>query len=364
MRVLVEPAIFSYGPCGMTRYYASVCRGLEAQGVSIDVPLLSSNCDFAPGLARYTRGLRRYKFGAVMDAVAQEWFQRRVAKGRYDCVLVTSPGFDSAFLNRRPDTPFVMVVHDLMTCVTSPDGLYDAAGPGLLKLLALASRAARVICISDATRQALLQHGMVEESRVTVIRTGNLLVQRTLRASEVNLPERYLLFVGERSGRKGFYPMIRTLAAIFAQDRSLHLICTGRLTREERDFLAHHGMLDRVRAIPADDDTLSLLYKNALCLVYPSLYEGFGLPVIEAMHYGCPVVTTTRGALAEVAGDAALFFNPDCPEELGDVLLKVLYQPSEARRLAELGKAHAGQFSVDKMMLQFREELESVVQRR
>lgn len=364
MRILVEPAIFSYGPCGMTRYYASVCQGLRAQGASIDVPLLSSNCDFAPGLARYTRGFRRCKLGAVMDAVAQEWFQRRVAKGRYDCVLVTSPRFDSAFLNRRPDTPFVMVVHDLMTCVTSPDGLYDSAGPGLLKLLALASRAARVICISDATKQALLQHGMVQESRVTVIRTGNLLVQRTLRVSELSLPERYILFVGERSGRKGFYPMIRTLAAIFAQDRSLRLICTGRLTREECDFLAHHGVLDLVRAIPADDHTLALLYKNALCLVYPSLYEGFGLPVIEAMHYGCPVVTTKRGALAEVAGNAALFFDPDFPEELRDVLLQVLYQPSEARRLAELGKAHAGQFSVEKMMLRFREELNCVVQHR
>ena len=131
MNILVDPTVFRYGRCGLTRYYAAICEGLAQQKVRLSIPLLSSNSDFKPGIARLTDPLRRIpRLGGLMDAISEWWFHHLVRRGDYDCILVTTPSFDATFLKHRPNVRFLMIVHDLMSCVTAPDGLYDAAGPG------------------------------------------------------------------------------------------------------------------------------------------------------------------------------------------------------------------------------------------
>jgi glycosyltransferase involved in cell wall biosynthesis len=359
LKVLVEPAIFRYGRCGLTRYYAAVCKGLQSQQVQLSIPLLSSNCDFKPGIARLLDPLRLIpKLGGFMHAVSERWFHLLVRRGDYDCILVTSPNFDATFLKHKPNAPFLMIVHDLMSCVTAPDGLYDAAGPGMVALLYLASRAARVVCISHDTRRALLAQGLVDERRTAVVLTGNLLPASQPAERKLALPTRFLLFVGERSGRKGFYSLIRVLTEVFRAIPDLHLVCTGTLRPAEIDYIERHIPLDRVHAIKADDGALVTLYRSAFCLVYPSLYEGFGLPVIEAMHYGCPVITSRCGALTEVAGEAAIFIDPNHPEQIRDAILRLASDSPWAEHYAHAGPVHAANFTVGSMMQTLREDLE------
>jgi glycosyltransferase involved in cell wall biosynthesis len=363
LKVLVDPTVFRYGRCGLTRYYAAVCEGLARQGVELSIPLLSSNGDFKPGIALHTDLLRRIpKLGGLLDALSERWFHRLVRQGDYDCILITSPSFDATFLKHRPNAPFLMIVHDLMSCVTAPDGLYDAAGPGMVALMYLATRASRVVCISQDTRRALLSHGLVDERRTGVVLTGNLLAAGQPIERRLTLPPRFLLFVGERSGRKGFYSLIRILPEIFRALPDLHLVCTGTLREAEVDYIERHIPLDRVHAIPADDGALVTLYRSALCLVYPSLYEGFGLPVIEAMHYGCPVITSHCGALAEVAGEAAILIDPTRPEQIRDAILRLASDSLWAGHYAAAGKSRAANFIVDPMMHGLRAEFERAAQ--
>lgn len=338
----------------MTRYYAAVCAGLSAQGVEVRVPMVTTSCDFETNFTRSTRWIRRIpRVAAMMDAVSRLWFHRLIRRGAYDFVLVTSPEFDAGFLKANPQCKFVMVVHDLMSCVTAPDGLYDAAGPGLAALLYLARRASLIICISQDTRDALLRQGVVAPEAVRVVRTGNLLAAMNPSAANVDLPERFLLFVGERSGRKGFFNLVRALQTVMQEDRDLHLICTGTLREAEWDYLRCHGIAERVQAMQADDGVLVALYRCALCLIYPSLYEGFGLPVIEAMHYGCPVITTEYGALKEIAGDAVVYVDPNSTDSIAKAIREVINQPGTRQELRNRGLSHSRDFDSEKMMRDF-----------
>lgn len=294
----------------------------------------------------------------VMDAASDRLFRRAVRRGKYDWILATSPQFDAAFLTGNPSARVVMVVHDLMSCVTAPDGLYDAAGPGLSALLYLATRATLIVCISRDTRNALLRHNLVDPERAVVIPTGNLLASSNVAPAQLDLQSRYLLFVGERSGRKGFFSLIPALQPLFAEQRDLQLLCTGQFRAAELDYLQRLGMADRVHAIPADDATLVALYRNAICLLYPSLYEGFGLPVVEAMHLGCPVITTRCGALADIAGDAAIFVNPFEQQQIEAAVRSLLDDPAQRRTLVELGHRQAAQFETTVMMRSFQQALQ------
>jgi glycosyltransferase involved in cell wall biosynthesis len=358
LRVLIDPSVFRYGRCGLTRYYGALCDGLRDIGIELEIPLVASNCDFQCDLTRRTRWIRRIpKGGLVADMASRFLFRWMVRRGAYDWILATSPQFDASFLQKNPHAQVMMVVHDLMTCVTAPDGLYDAAGPGLAGLLYLAGRASRVICISNDTRDALLRHEVVDPARVTVIHTGNLLANSSTLEKRLTLPSRYFLFVGERSGRKGFFSLIRALQPILRRDPGLHLICTGNLSETERDYIQRHGIAEQVQSMAADDATLITLYRHAIALLYPSLYEGFGLPVIEAMHYGCPVFTTREGALAEVAGDAAVLLDPFDTGAMTTAIEAFLRQPARRERLIELGYAQAAKFECCEMMRAFRNAL-------
>lgn len=350
--------MFRYARCGLTRYYAAVCDGLRERGVTVKVPLLSSNCDVQTRVTRATAWLRRSRFAArVLDALSRRWFHRLVRLGTYDVVLLTSPDFNCDFLKVKPDTPYLMVVHDLMTCVTAPDGLFDAAGPGMTKLLFAACRATRVVCISQDTRDALVRQGVVPSERIDVVLTGNLLAMHAVVEEELALPARFLLFVGERSGRKGFYSVVQALRPLMQDYPDLTLVCTGSLTETEQDYIARRGLAGRVQAMVADDRRLVTLYRRAAALVYPSLYEGFGLPVIEAMHFGCPVVTTQNGALREVAGDAALFVDPFRPTTIEDAVRALLTDAELRKSYMERGRRQAALFPVEAMMEEFHHAL-------
>ena len=361
LKILVEPSIFRYGRCGMTRYYSALCSGLQQAGVAVSIPFVASNCDFPSGLSSSVGRARALPMGArILDALSERLFHRAVQSGDYDWILATSPTYDSRFLAVRPKAKVLLVVHDLMSCVTAPDGLYDAPGPGLTALLYLAARAAKIVCISHDTAQALLKHRSVDPALVSVVHTGNLLGMSRVTPAQLPLPERYLLFVGERTGRKGFYAAVEALAPLFTAEPDLHLVCTGALRATEVDYLHRLGIRDRVIAVPADDAALVRLYLNAVCLVYPSLYEGFGLPVIEAMQLGCPVITTRCGALAEIAGDAALTVDPFHPQEIAEAVTRLLHESDLSETLRARGKERASSFSMEKMLHTFRQVLQGI----
>lgn len=169
-------------------------------------------------------------------------------------------------------------------------------------------------------------------------------------------PGRYALTVGTRAAHKNLdalaaaAPMLAarglTLAAVGAVNQSVFRAASG---------AAGPGAIALGRVSDAE---LRTLYENALCLVFPSRYEGFGLPPLEAMACGCPVVTSRVGAVPEVCGNAALYFDPADPRSLTDALQRLLTETDQAAQLRDAGLARAAKFSWRRAAEVLRETIE------
>ncbi|MBA9076675.1 glycosyltransferase family 4 protein [Rufibacter quisquiliarum] len=367
MRILVDPEIFFFGRCGMVRYYSRLCEELEKKGHQVIVPLVRSNSDFISGKWQKTSVLGALPFGRKfldkVDVLSKKWYYRAIKALEYDVILLTSPVFEDGFLQHLPPgKPFVMVVHDTMRCVLGPDGLFDPAGSNADRLSYLIRRAAKVICISETTRQDTLRLSLVNSTSLCTIYTGNLLQAGPEEAPAVPLPAKFLLFVGDRTGRKNFRFFIMSVAPYLKGQPDLYLVCTGNVTVWEEDLLVSLGLKGQVLFVNAPDSVLRQLYQRALALVYPSLYEGFGLPVLEAMALGCPVVTSTCGALVEVAGEAALYVDPASSDSILQAVRQVVEQADVRAQLRQKGLRQAEIFTVEKMVLGFEAVFQKISQ--
>jgi glycosyltransferase involved in cell wall biosynthesis len=153
-----------------------------------------------------------------------------------------------------------------------------------------------------------------------------------------------VLYVGNRGGYKNWRIVVEALRDPRLGD--LRLVCSGGgpATREEQALLESRRMASRVTFVAADDVTLSRYYRGALGLVYPSLYEGFGLPPLEAMAEGVPVVAARAASIPEVVGDAALLFDPREADDLVHALCRLL-DTSVREQLERRGPERAAMFS-------------------
>ena len=365
----MDPEIFFNGRCGMVRYYSVLARELAKRGMRVTVPLLVSESDFIAGRWQFLRTWNRWTprdaLLRIMRRLSKRWYYANVRKGAYDVLLLTSPVFEDEVLRHLPaNKPCAMVVHDTMRCVLGPDGLFDPAGPHADRLAYLAARAASVICISEHTKQDLLRLVPGLEGVCTTLYTGNLLGTGLGGiAPREKLPKRYLLFVGERTGRKNFRFTMQALAGWLREQPDLGLVCTGRTNRWEQHALEMYGVQNKIVFIEADDEHLAYLYRHALALIYPSLYEGFGLPVLEAMASGCPVIASRCGALEEVGGDAVCYIDPLDKDSIVKAVRRLAEDRAYAGRLAEAGKQRADCFTLDAMMDRFASHLRQLGER-
>jgi glycosyltransferase involved in cell wall biosynthesis len=150
--------------------------------------------------------------------------------------------------------------------------------------------------------------------------------------------------VGERA--KPYKNWALLIDAVAASEPGIRLACFGPPgTVDEQRLLDARGLHDRVRFVGGNDRDLARMYGAAAALVYPSHYEGFGLPPLEAMAHGCPVVSARAGAMPEVLDDAALFFDPTDVDDLGHALARVLTDTDEVARLRARGRERASTFT-------------------
>jgi glycosyltransferase involved in cell wall biosynthesis len=253
----------------------------------------------------------------------------------------------------RAGLPTVVTVHDL-TLVTHPEW-HEAAkvryfGWALRRAVAAADR---ILCVSATTAADLVEHLGVAAERVAVTPLGTDLVPASdeevarLRA-RVGLQGPYLLGLGTVEPRKDLPTLVRAFAAI-APELPHSLVLAGLAgwgSGALAGAVAASGVAERIRLagyVPEQDK--AALLSGADLLVYPSRYEGFGLPVLEAMACGTPVVTTTGGSLPEVAGDAALLVPPGDPQQLAAAVVKLLGDQAARADQARRGRARAAAFT-------------------
>jgi len=212
---------------------------------------------------------------------------------------------------------------------------------GLQKQKAIAG-SDRIICISESTRRDLLEFsGPSLADRTVVIPLGASATFHPLSDVTV-LPQ--VLFVGSRSGYKNFGAVVEAVSML----RDITLLCIGggAFTRAELDLLERRIPRRYRFAGYLSTSDLNREYNRSLCLAYPSLYEGFGIPVLEAMRAGCPVIAVNRSSIPEVSGDAALLLETGRPDEIRDAIQQVLVAATRNDMVSK-GSERAALFSWD-----------------
>lgn len=164
---------------------------------------------------------------------------------------------------------------------------------------------------------------------------------------------KYLLYVGALTQHKNIFGVLEGYAWLCRTDRHVpHLVVVGRANGRLVDpvrFAETHGIEDKVLFLGyVPDEELPSLYRGAEAFLFPSLHEGFGIPILEAMACGTPVVTSKVAAMPEVAGDAALFVDPTRPDDIGAAIARILFDPAYRQALARRGVERAREFSWEK----------------
>lgn len=206
-------------------------------------------------------------------------------------------------------------------------------------------RADGIIAISECTKQDLLQYcPSVNEGKIEVIYLG---CNSDILPAPLILPDKYILFVGNRAGYKNFAIFLQPAIRQVFRDYGLKLLCAGGsvFSKEEQLSINEAGMDDYVKQMTVSDEALAYMYTKAECLVFPSQYEGFGIPVLEAFSWGCPAVLSDIQCFREIAGNAALYFNADSSASLASCLEQVLLENDKRQLLVELGKERLTHYS-------------------
>lgn len=326
MTINIDGIIFSLQKQGgISVYFHELLEYLTREHGSVVLTLESPT---SQEVNRYDRGV------SVINRPARTFERYRTSR-----VLPGVSVFHSSYY-RQPSR------HDLPTVVTVHDFIYERYLQGPRQWLHTkqknaAIRAAQaVICISESTKNDLLEFvGETPGQKIYVIHNGVSDIFCNLRLEPTIAP--YVLFVGQRSGYKNFSVALRAMA--FLPDLELHCVGGGPIRLGELDGVPE-SVYRRVRHLGfVSDEELNILYNRALCLVYPSSYEGFGIPVVEAMRAGCPVVSADCKAVREVGRDALTIFAGSDPQAMADAILKTA--SSERASLVEKGLAVASGYS-------------------
>ncbi len=258
-------------------------------------------------------------------------------------------------IRRIPSLASVVTIHDLIWRRCPKD--YKALDRAIYdyKYRHSAQNATRIIAISRCTRDDLVNDYGIDPAKIDIIYQG--VDASFVPAGEYaridirrryNLPERYIIGVGTIQPRKN---QLLTLQALAALDSDIHLILIGRRTPYARDidrYAATHGLQGRLHileGVPFAD--LPALYGAATCAAYPSRYEGFGLPIVEALSCGTPVVAATGSCLEEAGGPGAVYIDPDDAEAMADALARICGDSRLRQSLADSGLRYVRRFSAE-----------------
>lgn len=210
------------------------------------------------------------------------------------------------------------------------------------------ARVNHIISISESTKKDLINIFDVDEKKITVVPLGVDLDKFKKIIFEIEEEKSFLLYVGSRGGYKNFFGFINAFVASKRLKNNFNIIAFGggKFSDEEKKYFYEIGLKEQqVRQISGDDEVLNRLYQTAAAFIYPSLYEGFGLPPLEAMAAGCPVVCSNTSSMPEVVRDAGEYFDPKSIEEIVFSIENVIFSNNLRKKLIESGYRNAQKFS-------------------
>jgi len=259
----------------------------------------------------------------------------------------------------------IMVVHDFAYLELPGRSLLQKINRAALYCAHALSlrKATKIIAVSHTAKESTIRHFGTNPDKINVVYNGFISLDGA--PEPMPAPDNFFLFAGVLKERKNVAGIIRAFA-LFAKTNSSHeLLIVGKQGGVYADSLAtlarELGVESRIRFLGyVSDGQLAYLYNKAQALVFVSFIEGFGMPVLEAMHAGLPVITSNSGALAEVAGDAALLEDPAVPQTIASAMSRIASDASLCAALKEKGLRRAKQFSWDENARQFIEVMSAL----
>ncbi len=377
MKIAYDPQIFSaqiYG--GISRYFCEIASRIAKQPgiqVSIIAPMYINAylAHVPPGIVSGFRAPKTDRFQTNsgvnyprlafrgLGLLMGDWMLRAMKPD-----ILHETYFSPYRLGPR-GARRVLTIHDMIH-EKFASSFPHADKTARYKALA-AERADHVICISESTRRDAIEILGLPPDKTSVIYLGfDLMNAAGTRAAEPVLPTRepFLLYVGNRGGYKNFLRLLEAYEASPQLKTGYKLICFGGgvFHADELKMMQTLGLDGgQVIQLGGDDQLLAKLYERASAFIFPSLYEGFGIPPLEAMLHDCPVVCSNTSSIPEVVGDAGEYFNPADTDSMRTAIERVVTSDSHRKLLIAKGRERLKCFSWDRCALQTADVYASLV---
>lgn len=340
LSVLFDSGIFSFQTHGgISRYYVELIKRLPLMGIT---PHLFAPLNFnahlgALGLAGFSgialpQKLRSRPLTKALSILMEATDYAMSRCGPFDLVHHT-------YYQRRSGAhkPNVTTVVDMIPEILPEAYPYGSPHAGKLNRVRESSL---IIVISASTRDDLIRIAPESKNRIRVI---PLAVDRDVFSRASTTPSNrgeYVLFVGQRDGYKNFRRFAFAMTAVLQSRPNLRLVCVGGgpFSAHERSFFHQRGLANRVEQCTVTDRSLPEYYQQALLFVYPSCYEGFGLPILEAFAAGCPVALSRASSFPEVAGNGGEYFDPRDVQSIEDAIKRILGNENLRQELVLRGR--------------------------
>lgn len=382
IRVLYDACGFQEPHGGVSRYFTELIKHLPRdfspivsvretrnaylRGEPFNVPWARYSLnDFLPGIhfrgKSIVYGMLARSFPNLMpsfELANERAFEAAIEKDDFDVLHLTGPhNVGDVWRKVVGKKPIVITIHDLIPEIM---GVQKRSARHRADILHAASR---IIAVSQNTKSDLIRLYSVPDEKISVVYHGY-----TAKEGQDEAPlfpdMRYLLYVGKRGSYKNSDFLIRSLLPILREDESLHLVFTGNPFRSEEVEVFQKERIERqVHHIFVPDTSMLSVFAHAIGFIYPSLYEGFGIPILDAFHAGCPVILSNASCFPEVAGDAALYFEKDDSEGLRRCVRRVVEDDNLRIEMVKKGKERVREFSWERTARQTSYVYEEVLDR-
>ncbi len=347
-RVIFGPEIWSLqSEGGISRYFQQLIRGLAQSGISGQILTNSSS-----NSRLETIDVENFQFRRLENS---KHFYGEISKILEDEIggNVYHPTYYSKDLVkvRAPRTKVVLTVFDMIS------ELFPDRKPRFRKVVdekrISVDKADHVLSISEQTKKDLIRIYEVPEEKISVTYLGSNLHLLPIVESNYAMGKDFILYVGKRGGYKNFSNFAKAFShsKILMTNFRIIAVGGGNFSTDELSEFQKLGIADKVTHVNANDYELAMLYRKAACLVYPSIYEGFGLPPIEAMSLNCLVIASAGGSIPEICKNAAEYFEPRNIDSIENAVTGALQDEQRANQMREQGLLIAKSFTWDRTVL-------------
>jgi glycosyltransferase involved in cell wall biosynthesis len=342
---------------GVSRYHYEIIKNLQKdKSINIKLPIVCAENFYFQDTLKY---FKKLPFGQY--ALNSEYMKLYMHLFGNKIDILHPTYYDVKYLSDREISErkykLVITVHDMIHEIFIKDNVET-----LNNKKRLIEVADGIIAVSECTKKDLLSFfPQINANKIKVIYHGCSINPNS--SKKIKLPEKYILFVGSRDNYKNAITLFNAMPDIIRNNKGIKLVCAGGgdFSEKEKEIFTNLGISDYVEQHNMTDEELSFAYSNAKAFIFPSKYEGFGIPILEAFNCRCPIVLANASCFPEIAQDAAIYFEPDNSQELSQKVRDVINNNALRGELINKGTERAKYFSWEKAAKETLEYYKTVI---